>query len=98
MLTNGDLDRLMRLGDCSIIKEMLDGASSKIEASVALCDAEAASEKIVRAGHSVGRITPLRLHAGYSYATSLRFKSVYACVRQFKNRSGAGFVHFRELA
>jgi hypothetical protein len=39
-----------------------------------------------------------RLHAGYSFATSLRFKPVYACVRRFKNRSGTGFVHFRELA
>jgi hypothetical protein len=45
------LDKMIRLGDCSISKAMLDGASSKIEASVAPCDAEAASEKIVRAGH-----------------------------------------------
>ncbi len=40
-----------------------------------------------------------RLHAGYSFATSLWFKPVYACVRGFNNRPAARFVHFRrELA
>jgi hypothetical protein len=32
MFTNGDLDKLMRLGDCSIVKEMSDRDPSKIEA------------------------------------------------------------------
>ena len=38
-----------------------------------------------------------RLHAGYTFATSLWLKPVYAGVRRFKNRSGAGFLHFRQL-
>ena len=45
MLTKGDFDKLMRLGDCSMIKAMSDGDQSKIEASVAPRDGEAAREK-----------------------------------------------------
>jgi hypothetical protein len=61
-------------------------------------DKASGNDSYLRKADGSDRQFGARLHAGYSFATSLRFKTVYACVRRFKNRSGTGFVHFRELA
>ena len=58
----------------------------------------AGDDRYVRKADGSNRQFRARLHAGYSFATSLRFKPVYACLRRFKNRSGGRFVHFREPA
>jgi hypothetical protein len=57
-----------------------------------------ANDRYLRKADGSNRQFRARLHAGYSFATSLRFKPVYACLRRFKNRSGGRFVHFREPA
>jgi hypothetical protein len=62
------------------------------------CAKPSANDCYLRKADGSDRQFGARLHAGYSFATSLRFKPVYACVGRFKNRSGTGFVHFRELA